>query len=344
MSIKKWLLNARSISLAQSVTPALLAVALASKCEAFHWWDAALAVLGVACAHLAMNLTDDFFDYKVDMLGDRDKVVRQGFRAMMHKYPYLTDGSESLKSTAAAIASFLAVALACGLGIVIDRWHSGIWGPDGLWWIGAIVLCCGFLGVFYSAPPLKLAYRGLGELVIGFIFGPLLMMGVYYASAGQMSWEVVLTSIPVGLLVLNILFTHSFIDMKGDEQCNKMTFARLLKSRRANLVASFIFIFLPFALLLMGVCLGELAWPYLAVLLVLPRGIWLFRSLQDFSRGKNVTMDKAPKLVGAMPDWENYKKAGIEWFMLRWLCARNLLVGFCLISIVVSVVLNFVNI
>ena len=341
MSIKKWMLNARSIALAQSVMPALLAVALAWKCEAFRFWDAALAVLGVAFAHLAMNLSDDYFDYKADVLGDRDKVQRQGFRAMMHKYPYLTDGSESLRSTAKVIAIFVGLALLCGLVIVWDRWENGIWGEQGLWWIAAIVFSCGFLGVFYSAPPLKLAYRGLGELVIAFIFGPLLMMGVYYASAGQIAWEVVLISVPVGLLVLNILFTHSFIDMKGDEQCNKMTFARLLKSRRANLVASFIFIFLPFALVILGVCLGVLAWPYLAVLLVLPRGIWLFRSLRDYSQGKNVTMDKAPKVIGSIPDWENYKKAGIEWFMLRWLCARNLLAGFCLLSIVVSIVLKY---
>lgn len=341
MSLKKWLFNARSIALAQSVMPALLAVALAWKCETFHFWDAILAVIGVACAHLAMNLSDDYFDYKADVLGDRDKVVRKGFRAMMHKYPYLTDGSESLKSTAKVIAAFVGVALACGLVIVLDRWENGIWGEQGLWWIAAIVLACGFLGVFYSAPPIKLAYRGLGELVIGFIFGPLLMMGVYYASAGSMSWEVVLTSVPVGLLVLNILFTHSFIDMKGDEQCNKMTFARLLKTRGANLAASFIFIFLPFALLILGVCLGELAWLYLLVLLMLPRGIWLFHSLLEFSKGRMLEIEKKPFWMGVAPDWNKYREAGIEWFMARWLCARNLLVGFCLISIVVSIVLKY---
>ena len=60
------------------------------------------------------------------------------------------------------------------------------------------------------------------------------MMGVYYASCAQIDSEVVLTSIPAGLLVMNILFT----------------------------------------------------------LLVLPRGIWLYRSLVNFSKGVNVDIER----------------------------------------------------
>lgn len=146
-------------------------------CSAGGTFSIMFAVLGVACAHLAMNLTDDYFDYKVDMLGDRDKVIRQGFRAMLVKYPYLTDGSETLKSTARAIAAFTLVALCCCGVILADRQETPVFAPMGLWWIGVIVLCCAFFGVFYSAPPVKLAYRGLGEPVIGIIFGPLVMMG-----------------------------------------------------------------------------------------------------------------------------------------------------------------------
>ena len=132
MSLKKWFDNARSVSLVQSVMPSVLAVVLAIGKEGFHWWDAVLAVVGVACAHLAMNLTDDYFDYKVDMLGDRDKVTRQGFRAMLVKYPYLTDGSQTLKSTAVAIASFIIAALCCGGVILLDRWGTPVFAPMGL--------------------------------------------------------------------------------------------------------------------------------------------------------------------------------------------------------------------
>jgi len=339
MGLKKWLDNARSVSLAQSLMPAMLAVVLAIGKVGFHWWDALLAVLGVCSAHLAMNLTDDYFYYKVDMLGDRDKVTRKGFRAMMVKYPYLTDGSQTLRSTARAIACFVGVALICGALILVDRARtSSFWGEDGLWWIFAIVLACAFGGVFYSAPPIKLAYRGLGEFVIGIIFGPLLMMGVYYSSCAQMGWDVVFISVPVGLLVMNILFTHSFIDIVGDAQCNKMTLARLIGSRRGNLVASAAFIFLPFFMVILGVCLKVLSVWTLVVLVILPRGIWLFHSLVIFNEDKSVKMEKPAFWLGPMPNWDRYRELDIDWFMGRWLCSRNLLSGFCAVIMIVILI------
>ncbi len=350
MSIKKWLDNARSLSLAQSVMPAALAVVLAIGQDGFRWWDALLAVLGVATAHLSMNLADDYFDYKVDVLGDRDKVTRNGLRAMMVKYPYLTDGSQTLRSTACAIASFAGVALLCGLAICLDRicpfapagQGVSFWGENGLWWIAAIVCSCAFLGIFYSAPPLKLAYRGLGEPVIGVIFGPLVMMGVYYASCAQMSLQVLMISIPVGLLVLNILFTHSFIDMEGDRQCNKMTLARLVGGVKANLLCSAIFIFVPFLMIVAAVLSGILSVWYLAVLLVLPRGIWLFYSLLEYSKGRLIEVEIPHRWLGNFGQWDKYRAAHIDWFMVRWLTARNLLSGFCLILAFVSLILYMV--
>lgn len=343
MKLKKWLDNGRAGALVQSLMPALLAVVVAFASGQAVWWTAILAVLGVACAHLAMNLADDYFDYKVDMKGDRDKVVRQGFRAMTAKYPYLADGTETLKTTAMAIAQFAIIAVLSGAGIFVYRiLNGGFTGPQGAWWILAIVAACAFLGFFYSGPPLKLAYRGLGELVIGFIFGPLLMVGVYYACCGRVDLNIVFISIPVGLLVLNILFTHSFIDMPGDAASNKMTFARLLKSNVACLVASAFFIFVPFALIILAVVLDYTHPAYLAVLIVLPRAIWLYRSLILFTKGQQMEIEKPAKWLGPMPGWDQIRAAHIDWFLARWFCARNLLSGFCIVLGLVAIILMIV--
>lgn len=343
MKLKKWLDNGRAGALVQSAMPALLAAVLAFASGQAVWWIAILALLGVECAHLAMNLADDYFDYKVDMKGDRDKVVRQGFRAMTAKYPYLTDGSETLKTTAHAIARFSATAIAIGALIFIYRLlENGFAGPQGAWWIVAIAAACAFLGFFYSGPPLKLAYRGVGELVIGLIFGPLLMMGMYYACCGRVDPGIVLISIPVGLLVLNILFTHSFIDRKGDEASNKMTFARLLGNDGLCIAFSAVFIFLPFVLVALAVALGYTHPAYLAVLLVLPRAIWLFRSLVLFTKGEMMEIEKPAKWLGPMPGWDQIRAAKIDWFLARWFCARNLLSGFCIIMGLVAIILMIV--
>ena len=344
MRLKKWLDNARAGALVQSAMPALLAVALAFAAGGAVWWIAILAVLGVECAHLAMNLADDYFDYKVDMKGDRDRVVRQGFRAMTAKYPYLTDGSETLKTTAHAIARFSATAIATGLLIFIYRFlENGFTGPEGAWWIVAIVAACAFLGFFYSGPPLKLAYRGVGELIIGLIFGPLLMIGVYYACCGRVDLNIVFISIPVGLLVLNILFTHSFIDRKGDEASNKMTFARLLKTDGLCLAFSALFLFAPFAMIVAAVACGYLHPAYLAVALVLPRAIWLFRSLVLFTKGEMMEIEKPAKWLGPMPGWDQIRAAKVDWFLARWFCARNLLSGFCVLIGLVAIILMIVK-
>lgn len=340
--LKEWLDNARSVSLAQSVTPAVLAAAFAAGKPGFNPVLALIAVAGVLCAHLGMNLADDYFDYHVDMLSDRDRVTRRGFRAMMVKYPYLTDGRVAPEGLRKAIAAFFGAAGLCGAVVFVFRslW-SGVFTPQGSWWIAAIASAAAFLGIFYSAPPLKLAYRGLGELVIGIIFGPLLMLGVYYSACGEIGSEVVWASVPVGLLVLNILFTHSFIERESDAASNKMTFARLLGTGTANMAAAYVMNFLPYVLVTSAVAAGYMSPLYLLELLTFPVSAWLCRSLRKFNRGETGVPDRPPFWLGPTGNWNGIRDAGIDWFMMRWLAARNILSGFCIIMLAVRLTLLF---
>lgn len=329
--IKKWLDNARAVSIPQSLIPAVLALVMAIPAEDFRIIPALLAVFGVVYAHLALNLLDDYFDYKVDMAGDRDAVTRKGFRAMTIKYPYLKEGT-SVKQLATAIAVIGGIALLHGLIILLVR--------D--WKVAAIAAAGAFLGWFYSAPPLKLAYRGLGELVIGVIFGPLLMIGVYYSACGIIDSNIVLVSIPVGLLVLNILFTHSFIDLPADTESNKMTFARLIGSDKGNLIASWCFNLLPFVIVVAGVIAGWLHPVSLVALLVLPRAIWLCKSLGRFVKGDK-DVKEVPGYLGRFENWDGICQAGLGWFMARWYCARNLLSGFCSLLVIANLIVFIIK-
>ena len=341
-SVSSWLRNARSVSLAQSVLPGILAVVLAAGRSGFSILYALAAVFGAACAHLGMNLADDYFDYKADMLSDRDRVVRKGFRAMMLKYPYLTDGSQTPRSLLRAIACFFGLAALCGAAVFFGRGAQyGFLGPDGSWWVPAICLAAGFLGIFYSAPPLKLAYRGLGEPVIGLIFGPLLMTGVYYASCGEVDSEVVWVSLPVGVLVMNILYTHSFVEKDSDEESNKMTLARLIGSYARNVRAAVFINLLPYVLVVVAVSVGYLHPAYLVLLVVVPRSVWLCRSLYEYASGHTEVPSRPSRGHGRMPRWEQMNEAGVGWFMMRWLASRNILVAFCTIAAAVRLVLMF---
>lgn len=322
--------NARKASLAQSMLPAILAVVIAINEAEFNIFLAILAVLGVVSAHLGMNLADDFFDYKVNTAESRKELSRQGIRARIVKYPYLTSNESTLQDLKKAIVLFLLFAAIMGGIILTVRFN---------WLIVLIAFLTLFLGISYSGFPFKFSYIGLGELVIGIIFGPLLMMGVYIASANRLDSSVVLASIPVGLLVVNILFTHSFIDKKADESANKMTFARLLKTNKANLTASVLFNFIPYLIIVAGVVLKYLHPLYLLIFLVLPRSIWLIKSLFDFAKSENANVAKPPKYMGNMGNWEKFQIAGVDWFMARWLGARNILSLFCIVIILVNITL-----
>lgn len=322
--------NARKASLAQSMLPAILAVVIAINEAEFNIFLAILAVLGVVSAHLGMNLADDFFDYKVNTAESRKELSRQGIRARIVKYPYLTSNESTLQDLKKAIVLFLLFAAIMGGIILTVRFN---------WLIVLIAFLTLFLGISYSGFPFKFSYIGLGELVIGIIFGPLLMMGVYIASANRLDSSVVLASIPVGLLVVNILFTHSFIDKKADESANKMTFARLLKTNKANLTASVLFNFIPYLIIVAGVVLKYLHPLYLLIFLVLPRSIWLIKSLFDFAKSENANVAKPPKYMGNMRNWEKFQIAGVDWFMARWLGARNILSLFCIVIILVNIIL-----
>jgi 1,4-dihydroxy-2-naphthoate octaprenyltransferase len=76
---------------------------------------------------------------------------------------------------------------------------------------------------------------------------------------------------------------------------------------------------------------------YLAVLLVLPVSLWLVKSLNDFVSGKETSLEPK-KWMGPMGDFEAYKAAGVDWFLLRWLTARNIVTFFCTIIIVVNLI------
>lgn len=331
--IKTWLDNARSSSTMQSLMPSVLTVVLAIGAANFSWWLALVAVLGVWLAHMSLNLADDYFDYKADMLKDREAVVRKGMKAFTAKYPYLTNGSATITDLRNAVLVFGLLALACG---AVVAWQRGLE-------ILILAAIAGFLGIFYSAPPIKFCYWGMGELVVGLIFGPLLMEGVWWAVTGAFDWWILTVSVPIGMQVVNILFTHSMIDLEGDAASDKLTLAGLLRTNGLKLAMSALLNFGPFVIFVVSICLCTLHWAYLAVLLVLPRAIWLFWSLVQFTKGNDIEKElvKPRKMLGPMGDWASIREHKLDWFLIRWLTARNIVSGFCFITIVVHIILLF---
>ena len=313
------------VALPQSVLPALCAVCWAVPTGCFHLLSAALAVVGVAAAHLCANLLDDYFDYRNAGIESRERLQRAGMRARIGKANYLAEGRATLEETLRAACCFGVVALAAGL-YVFFHWQTS---PSmrGGWPVVLLAGAGGLLAYFYSAKPLMLCYRGLGELTTGLIFGPLLMAGMAYASCGMVPTAIWPLSVAVGLLVVNILYTHSIMDADPDHSVGKTTLATLLATSRRMLAASFCFCFLPYVCVACSVPVG--GWGVLATVVTLPAAVGLYRLMVSYTSTEGILPEEQPRWwMGPMPNWEAIEAAGIGWFMLRWYLARNLLGGF----------------
>lgn len=330
--IRFWFDNARYLALPQSVMPAILAICMAIHSPHFAVLPAILAVVGVIFGHLGINLLDDYFDYKVKDSSFRNELTHQGFRARISKCDYLKSGATTVRHLFIASSVFCTIALVCGFFIFLERGINVLY----------IGLATAILGYSYSGGPLKFSYRGLGELQIGIMFGPLLMTGVYYAACGAFSWPVFFVSIPVGLLVANIVYTHAIMDYEPDKQVGKMTFAVLLGKKKYMLYTTFMILFLSFGSIAAGVISRYLPLAYLLVFLTLPMAVSLFILVKEYIRDPQRAF--YPRYwMGPMSDWDKYEKAGIEWFMIRWVLARNLLSFFCLIIILINLAFTIIH-
>ena len=348
-TIGSWIKNARSIALPQSVLPCLTAVVLCIGQDGFLWWLAVPVVLGICAAHLGMNLADDYFDYKHDSRTRAD-ISSTSVRARMEKCHYLGEGKATVSQLGWAIVGFLSFAALMGGTAFAAQWILHGWQAA----MGIIIYAVlGLIvGINYSGKPLELGFHGLGELVIGLMFGPLLMLGVQAALTGTLfSWPMLCMSVAIGCMVTNIVYVHSVMEVNADAELGKMTFARLLfeakkrkgeemKGKRLMVIFIGFFAIVPFILLGLGIAMGWWSPWYLLTLVTLPMSVFLIHSTRLFAYG--LPRNDTPRWwMGPMGDWDNYVKAGIDWFLFRWLLARNICTFFCLVLMIIHIVLLF---
>ena len=276
---------------------------------------ALIGIVGITCAHAGMNLFDDYFDMKKGAVEEREKLSDGGFRARMGKCKYLHDGAVSLDDTKRVATLFVVVALACALIIFAVR------GWEILLFAGITLI----LGLSYAGPPLRLSYHGFGELVIGILFGPVLVTAASFVVCGQLTMLALFSSIPIGLLVANIVHMHAVMDFGPDKAAKRKTFAILLGSEHAGIAANVTFVILAQATILVGIAIGFL--PLFASLIVLtyPLSIVFIRQARSYVKKEKDEASFQPKRwMGRFDNWEKYQKDGLDWFMSRWLLARNL--------------------
>ena len=252
--------------LTATFVPVLLGLAIAARHAPFDWLAAILVIIGGSFAHLAINITNDIFDTLsgADAANVNPTQFSGGSRVLHY-------GLLSLRELSTWAALLYAGAIAIGLALLVIR-------PS--WELLAIGVAGVLIGLAYTAPPLKLVYRGLGEIAVAAGFGPIMLLGAYAAETGRLAWEPLVASLPVAILIALILYVNEIPDRRGDAAAGKRTLVVRLSPvavERLYLGAAL----LAFALVVVAVVAGIMPWPTLVALLALPLVFQVYRGLEQ---------------------------------------------------------------
>jgi len=204
--IKRYLLATRPAFLTIALAGCLLGFATALE-RAFSWPLALLTLFLAIATQAGVNVFNDYYDH---LNGSDEANVDRLF-------PF-TGGSRFIQNGVMSPRQTLLYALILFAGVI----------AGGLWWIatrGAGLFWIGFSGLLigwaYSAPPLKLNSRGLGEVCVaaGFL---LIVAGADFVQRGALSLNPWLIGLPYALLVTNILYINQFPDRAADIQAGKL--------------------------------------------------------------------------------------------------------------------------
>jgi 1,4-dihydroxy-2-naphthoate octaprenyltransferase len=190
--------------LALFVFGALVAVLLGSP---FSWARLVLGCLIVLPAQLSVNFGNDYFDVVSDQ-PDGGTFISGGSGILL-EHP-------GLRPTVKWIVTGLIV-FSLSLGLIFQQVY------DYPFWMMGFVVLGNLVGWIYSAPPLRLVERGLGELCLILVIGFLVPAMGYVTMRGTFDRTGILFLVP--LLCYGLVFTLSveIPDLEVDSQADKRT-------------------------------------------------------------------------------------------------------------------------
>ena len=207
-----WVVIMRLPFLSATIMPILVGAAVAKFMGyAVDWSWLGLTLLGGSFLHIGTNTSNDYFDH----LSGTDNI----------NYNYsnkgLNGGSRGIQMGLISPEGVRNLTIGVfGLSVLVGIPLIQKAGMPVLW-LGLI----GFLsGLFYTAPPFRFASRkGLGELLIGLNFGPLMVAGSTLIQTGQLVPEAFLAGIPLGFLIAAVVYINEFPDHDSDKATGKNT-------------------------------------------------------------------------------------------------------------------------
>ncbi len=215
--VTRWLVIARacvfSMTLTSGIIGALLAIELGDAFGPRELGYAILAILGLLAAHAANNLINDYVDTR------RGVDTEDYPRGQYATHPIL-GGLTTPKHL--LLGAALLTLFDLGVMLYLTR-VQGIW--VAVFAISGFLLSMGYTNI--------LKRFALGEITAFLVWGPLMIVGAYYAITGDMNPKVWWASLPYGLIVASVLIGKHIDKIDADRNAGIYSLPVLLGEKRA---------------------------------------------------------------------------------------------------------------
>lgn len=211
-----------------------------------------LCLLGVVVLHSAGNVLSDWFDY-------RSGVDNENAFAVPNLVFHHFEPSEYLRF------SFILL----DIGILIGICIAVLSGP--------VLFVIGGVGVLLTLLYSFLKYHALGDLDVFIIFGILPVLGTVYAVTGEMHWDALVLSLPIGLITVSVLHANNTLDIESDGAAGIKTFAMLIGGKASSVLYA-AYMVIPFLCVIVAVGVGRL---HPMSLICLVAGIQAWKNLKQ---------------------------------------------------------------
>jgi len=199
--MNKWVIGARVKTLPAAVSPVLIGTFYASE---VNWINALLALIVSLSLQIAVNYANDYSDGIRGTDTDRVGPIRLVASGL---------ASAKLVKRASHISFLFAVVAGSLLSLNISLWLLPVGGIS-------ILAAWGYTG---GKQPY--GYLGFGEFSVFIFFGLVATVGSYYVQSEKLNWQILLLSVPVGLLSCAILVINNLRDLPKDALVSKRTVA-----------------------------------------------------------------------------------------------------------------------
>ncbi len=261
MNIRQFLELIRVPSLAATVVPLLAGASLAI--ETGHFNTILWSVMFVAA--LFLQIGTNVFNEHGDFVNNTDRKASHGFAGIIVK------GEATPGEVLAIAVVFYAMAGILAIPLILYR--------------GFIILILGLIaaivGIIYSEGPYPISMTPLGEVMVGLTMGLIEVSGSEIAACGHLTNGVYLISVPISLLVANVLNGNNIRDIIKDREAGRKTIAVLIGSKWAKALSISIIAFCYFWVFIVFRYTTRIH--VFIVFITLPFTIWLLSIL--FKRG-----------------------------------------------------------